>query len=150
MVRVEAFPSLRLTGRVVRVGTLASASADRPLDDKRFELIIEIDPTDAELRPEMTARADILVGTRENVLLLPVHAVFEEEGAFVAHVAGLAGAETRRLELGESNDQFVEVIAGVSEHERVMLLAPAPGTAAPPPPATAGRGRGRGNALQPH
>jgi HlyD family secretion protein len=147
-VRVEAFPSLRLTGRVVRVGTLASASVERPLDDKRFDLIIELDATNAELRPEMTARADILVGMRQNVLLLPVNAVFEEQGAFVAHVPGIAGLETRRLELGESNDQFVEVVSGVGENDRVMLVAPAPGASAPPA-ASPGRGRGRGNALQP-
>ena len=52
--RVEAFPDLRLTGKVTRVGTLASASAARPFDDKRFDLIITLDPTTAELRPEMT------------------------------------------------------------------------------------------------
>ena len=67
-VRIEAFPDLRLTGKVTRVGTLARASADRPLDDKRFDLIVELDATTAELRPEMTARADILVGTRSDVL----------------------------------------------------------------------------------
>jgi hypothetical protein len=85
---------------------------------------------------------------RQNVLLLPVNAVFEEQGAFVAHVPGIAGLETRRLELGESNDQFVEVVSGVGENDRVMLVAPAPGASAPPA-ASPGRGRGRGNALQP-
>ena len=87
-VRVEAFPDLRLTGKVSRVGTLASASATRPFDDKRFDLIIELDPTTTELRPEMTARADIVVGTRKDVLLVPVTAVFEHQGSFVAYVVG--------------------------------------------------------------
>ena len=44
-VRVEAYPDLRLTGHVARVGTLASSSVYRPLDAKVFDLIIELDPT---------------------------------------------------------------------------------------------------------
>ena len=32
-------PALRLTGKIVRVGTLASSSINRPLEDKRFDLI---------------------------------------------------------------------------------------------------------------
>src|SRR4030095_2623424 len=51
-VRVEAFPDLRLTGKVARVGTLARAFADRPFEDKRLDLIIHLDPTHAALRPQ--------------------------------------------------------------------------------------------------
>jgi multidrug resistance efflux pump len=124
-VRVEAFPDLEFTGRVVRVGTLASSSVFRPLDDKRFDLIIELDPTMADLRPEMTARADIVVGTREGVLLVPVTAVFERQGTFVSYVVGLAGIEARQVDLGESNDRQVEVVEGLREGERVSLTEPA-------------------------
>jgi multidrug efflux pump subunit AcrA (membrane-fusion protein) len=123
VVRLEAFPSLRLAGSVARVGTLSSSSSDRPIDDKRFELIVELDATSADLRPEMTARADIVVGTRENVLVVPVNAVYEQQGSFVVHVVKSRGAETRLVGLGASNDQWVEVVAGVREGERVMLNA---------------------------
>ncbi len=40
-IRVEAFPELKLTGKVTRVGTLASSSVNRPFDDKRFDLVID-------------------------------------------------------------------------------------------------------------
>ena len=148
VVRLEAFPELRLTGTVSRVGTLASSSIDRPLEDKRFDLVIELDPTDAELRPEMTVRADITVGTRNNVVLVPVNAVFQHQGVFVVHVVRATGIETRPVDLGESNDRFVEVVAGLREDERVMLTEPAAATAAlrqrPTRP-----DRERGNALAP-
>jgi HlyD family secretion protein len=132
VVYVEAFPDLRLTGTVSRVGTLASSSLYRPLEDKRFDLIVALDPTTADLRPEMTVRADVVVGTRQDVLLLAVTAVFERQGTFVAHVAGRTGFETRRVDLGESNGQLVEIVAGLRENDRVSLVEP-PG--AQPPPA---------------
>jgi len=151
-IRVEAFPDLRLAGKVTRVGTLARASVDRPFEDKRFDLVIELDPTQAELRPEMTARADIIVGTRTGVLLVPVNAVFERQGMAVCHVVNRFGIETRQVQLGESNGVLVEVIAGLQEDDRVLLTEPGrSGTPAPAQggmqnrvPATGGR-----NALQP-
>ncbi len=118
-------------------------------------MIVELDATTAELRPEMTARADILVGTRANVLLVPVNAIFEHRGQFVAHAVRPSGIETRPVDIGESNDLVVEVVNGLSEGDRVLLTEPsngAPGATAAPhgaaPRAISG-GRSVGNALQP-
>jgi HlyD family secretion protein len=142
-VQVEAFPDLKLTGKVTRVGTLASASVNRPFDDKRFDLIITLDPTDAELRPEMTIRADVIVGSRSDVLMVPVTAVFNNQGSHVVYVAGAGRTEMRRVDLGESNDRMVEIVAGLREGERVSLTPPGQTTPAPTPNPV------RGNALQP-
>jgi multidrug resistance efflux pump len=151
VVRLEAYPALRLTGKVVRVGTLASSSINRPLEDKRFDLVIELDPSTAELRPEMTARADILLGTRDNVLLVPVNAVFEQDGRFVAHRASRAGVDTRVIELGESNEQVVEVLSGLDQNDRVLLSDPGSSATTPQPAATPRLElREGGRALQPH
>lgn len=138
-VRVEAFPELKLTGTVTRVGALASASAARPFDDKRFDLVITLDATAAELRPEMTIRADVTVGSRQDVLLVPVTALFNKDGRHVVYVVGRAGTEARVIEVGESNDQVAEVVTGVQEGDRLALLEPGAPDTAPP----------RGNALQP-
>jgi multidrug resistance efflux pump len=140
-IRVEAFPDLQLTGTVTRVGTLAATSPTRPFDDKRFDLIITLDPTTAELRPEMSIRADVIVGTRTNVLMVPVTAIFNNQGTRVAHVVTATGLETRPVDLGESNDRMVEIVAGLTDGERVSLTAPEAARAHDPP--------ARRNALQP-
>jgi multidrug efflux pump subunit AcrA (membrane-fusion protein) len=136
-VRLEAFPALRLTGKVTRVGTLARSSVDRPFDEKRFDLIVELDESNADLRPEMTARADIVLGDRPGVLLVPVNAVFERQGVLVCHVLGASGLETRQVQLGESSDVDVEVVAGLREGERVSITddpgARRPAGTSPPP-----------------
>lgn len=139
-IRVEAFPDLKLTGTVARVGTLATTSTTRPFDDKRFDLIITLDPTTAELRPEMSIRADVIVGTRSNVLMVPVTAVFNHQGTRVAYVVTATGTDVRPIELGESNDRMVEIAGGLNQGDRVSLVAPESGPAA---------AAARGNALQP-
>ncbi|HYE84813.1 MAG TPA: hypothetical protein VEA16_00560, partial [Vicinamibacterales bacterium] len=141
---LEAFPDVKLTGKVSRVGTLATTSPMRPFDDKRFDLIIAIDPTSAELRPDMTARADVIVGSRPDVLMVPVTAVFNHQGTRVVYVVGAGGTEARRVDLGQSNDRMVEIVAGLQAGERVSLLPPA---TAPAPAAAAGTPAG-GDARQ--
>lgn len=141
-IRVEAFPDLQLAGKVTRVGTLASASPSRPFDDKRFDLIITLDPTTAELRPEMSIRADVIVGTRQGVVMVPVTAVFNHQGNRVVYVVGAAGTEMRTVELGESNDRMIEIVSGLREGERVSL-------AGPDPPAPGTTPLARPHALQP-
>jgi HlyD family secretion protein len=120
-IRLEAFPALRLTGKVAGIGTIAGSSSDRPREDKRFDLVVELDSADPGLRPQMTARADIDLGERSNVLLIPVNAVFERDGLPVAHVSHRWTTETRPVQLGESNGLQVEVLSGLSEGERVRL-----------------------------
>lgn len=125
-VRVEAFPELRLDGRIATVGTLARTTFEQRLEGKRFDVAIELDPVDAELRPEMTARVDILVGERRDALQVPLNAVFEDDGLAVVNVLRGASVESRQVELGEQNQRFVEVVAGVAEGEIVMLVGDAP------------------------
>ena len=132
-IRVEALPSRILTGRVGRVGSLARASAEQPLGGKRFDLVVEVDSTDAELRPEMTARVDVLVSDRRGVLLIPVHAVFEQQGAAFCYVVRRFGVQTRRIEVGETDDRHVEVRAGIADGDRVALVEAVATRPGPPP-----------------
>lgn len=133
-VRAEAFPDLELTGTVSRVGTLASTSINRPFDEKRFDLIIALDQAPAELRPEMSARADIVVGSKQGVLAVPITALFEDQGRSVVYVLGDSGLETRSVEPGAASAQLVEIVSGLNEGERVSLSRPdsARSTAAAP------------------
>ena len=125
-VHLEAFPDLRLSGRITAVGALARTTFDQQTAGKRFDVTVELDPTDTGLRPEMTARVDILVGDRQDVVRVPINAVFENDGMTLVNVVRGRRVEGRQVELGEQNRRFVEVVAGVSEGERVMLLGDRP------------------------
>ncbi len=131
-VRLEAFPDLQLSGRVSTMGVLARTTRDRRVEAKRFDVTVALDPTHAALRPEMTARVDIRVGERRNVVRLPVNALFGRDGLTLANVLRGGRVETRQVEIGEQNQRYVEVLAGVAEGERVMLVGePAVGDGGP-------------------
>ncbi len=131
-VLLEAFPDLQLSGRVMAIGVLARTTRDGMAETKRFDVTVELEPTTAELRPEMTARVDIRVGERQDVVRLPVSALFERDGLTLVNLRRGGRVEATQVELGEQNPRFVEVLAGVAEGERVMLVGePAGGAEGP-------------------
>ena len=131
-VRLEAFPDLQLSGRVTTIGVLARTTRDRMVETKRFDVTVALDPTDAELRPEMTARIDIRVGERRDVVRLPVNALFGRNRLTMVNVLHGGRVEARQIEMGEQNQRYVEVLEGVAAGERVMLVGePAVGDAPP-------------------
>jgi HlyD family secretion protein len=126
-IRVEAYPDLRLTGKVTLVGTLAQEEKERR-GAKFFNVTIQINESEPRLRPGMTARVEIEVEERAKALYVPLEAVFERDGRSVVYLAGRR-AQQREVVLGPSNADFVVVLKGLSHGDRVLLRDP---EAAPP------------------
>ena len=130
-IRVEAFPAQSFDGLVTRVGTLARPAPDRPFDDKRFDLQIELERVSPELRPEMSARADVTVAERKDALLVPVTSIFGTSQGLVAYVSRPGRVETRAVEIGESDGAAVEVVSGLTEGDVLLLAEPRSAPARP-------------------
>jgi HlyD family secretion protein len=126
-VRVEAYPDLRLTGRVTLVGTLAQEERERR-GTKFFAVTIQLGQSEPRLRPGMTARVQIDVEERTKALFVPLEAVFERDGRPVVYLARRRPAP-REVVLGPSNADFVVIERGLDRGERVLLRDP---EAAPP------------------
>ncbi len=122
-VRVEAYPDLRLSGRVSLIGTLAQEEKERR-GTKFFGVTVEILESEPRLRPGMTARLEIQVEKRPKALFVPVDGVFEREGRSVVYTLGRGGLSPRDVALGPSNRDFVVVLSGLSRGERISLKEP--------------------------
>ncbi len=124
-IRIDAFPNMRLTGKVNRVSSFPDASSRWLNPDlKQYETDVSIDGVHANLKPGMSAEVEIRVDTRNDVLQVPVQAVTGRRGKSVVYLVQGEGEEERAVELGESNDKFVEVVQGVAEGDRILLEAP--------------------------
>jgi HlyD family secretion protein len=122
-VRVEAYPDLKLTGKVTLIGTLAQEERDRPRS-KFFGVTVEVNESSDRLRPGMSARVEIEVEERERALYVPLEAVFEKEGRSLCYVVSRRGVAPREVVLGPSNRDFVVVLQGMRKGERVALRDP--------------------------
>ncbi|HEY5910273.1 MAG TPA: efflux RND transporter periplasmic adaptor subunit [Verrucomicrobiae bacterium] len=136
-ITVDAFPDKVLTGEVTKVGVLPDTQWRWMNPDLKVYLTtITLDETQDWVKPGMSAKVEIMVNKIENCLYVPVQAVSPDGDRQVCYLAGLK-PERREVQIGEFNDEFIEVKGGLKEGERVLLRRP-DGTETPSP-ATEGR-----------
>ena len=123
---IDAFPKDRLTGKVTKIAVMPDREnwwMNPGL--KAYQTQITLDSTPAGLKPGMSAQVEILVDTRLDVLQVPISAVFLDKGIQVVYIKTPGGPETRRVEVGLSNERAVEILKGLREGEDVYLYKPA-------------------------
>ncbi|HRX87062.1 MAG TPA: efflux RND transporter periplasmic adaptor subunit [Phycisphaerae bacterium] len=122
-IEVEGIPGVMFTGKVSKIAPLAD-SQNRWLNPnlKEYDTEITLDPTDRDLKPGVTARVEILVREVQDVIAVPIQAVYSRNGksfAFVGH--NVDRADPVEIETGYSSDEFVEVRSGLKEGDYVIL-----------------------------
>ncbi len=88
---------------------------------KKYPVKVDIDGKSKDLRPGMTAEVEILVDHLQGVISLPVAALAEKAGQVYCCVKKGTALERRSVTLGEGDDKFVEIKAGVNVGEEVVL-----------------------------
>lgn len=126
-VRIDAYPSLQFQANVKFIGALATSSDTGGQGGKYFQVMLAMQGQDMRLRPGMTARVLIRAEESADILLLPIQAVFRDNNGepFCYLMTGFGKTFTRKsLVIGRENELQVEVLSGLSEGDRVSLVAP--------------------------
>lgn len=129
-VQVESVPGLKMTGLLERIAPQAVIKNGI----KGFAARVQIKQIDPRIRPGMTAILNIPVASVENVLAVPLSAVFTERGDRYVYVKKEEGFERRPVIVGISDLSYAEVQKGLSEGETVALEMPMEERGKPPAP----------------
>ncbi len=129
---VDAHPEPAHTGSVEKVADLAVRRNGSQV--KYLKVDIELDKTTEIMKPGMTVRAEVKVDHRDDVLSVPLEAVFPRKGESIVYTKGGFGSfEPVGVELGVRNDARVEVTSGLTEGAVVALVDPDQAGEAPSP-----------------
>ncbi|MEM8735545.1 MAG: efflux RND transporter periplasmic adaptor subunit [Planctomycetota bacterium] len=109
-----------LEGEVVEIAAVARPAGWWTGNVVKYDTVVRIPPR-ADLKPGMSAEVEVVLAEHEDALLLPVGAIVETEDESFCWVQTEQGVEQRTLELGDSDDVFVQVMGGVEEGEEVVL-----------------------------
>lgn len=123
-VRVDAYPDLRLPASVAFIGALAQQDAARA-GAKFFPVTITLSSRDDRLRTGMTARVEIVVASLSAAIVVPVQALFEENGHPYVLAVRDGRPERRPVRVAGANESLAAIAEGLSAGERVLLIDPA-------------------------
>jgi HlyD family secretion protein len=133
VVSIDAFPGEDFTARVTEIANSAiqdpstsAASGQQAAID--FEVVLTLDPTPVELRPDLSATADIVTAERADALAIPIIALTVREDTTAAGGGdGEGGSEEVRdvegvfvVEAGTV--RFAPVVVGITGQEHFEVL----------------------------
>jgi multidrug efflux pump subunit AcrA (membrane-fusion protein) len=96
-------------------------------DLKEYPVELELDDTPPDLKPGMTAEAELYVQRLPDVLAVPLPAVWSEQSTSYVFVREGDKVVPRPVKLGAASHTQAQVLEGLAKGESVMLLGPGQG-----------------------
>ena len=128
-VTLDAFPEFAFPAKVYSVGAMARSSRMESYYFRTVPVVVQIEGQHPRLLPDMSAAADVLLEKDENKPLVPLEAIFFEQGKTFVYVRVPAGFEKRYVEVGVRSGAEGAILSGLQAGDVVAL-------AEPPAPAT--------------
>ncbi|RKD30628.1 efflux RND transporter periplasmic adaptor subunit [Thermohalobacter berrensis] len=98
-----------------------SRMSELGIEQKRVRVDILIKDKISDLRVGYELDVNFLINKKEDVLLLPQSAVFEDEGVNYVFVIENGKAKLREVEIGIEGDEEIEIISGLKMGEKVIV-----------------------------
>jgi len=117
---IVTLPDRTLEAKVSKVATVTRPAGWWTGNVVKYDTVIDL-PADAGLKPGMSAEVEVIMAVHKDVLTIPVAAVVETDKGDFCWVRAGEKTTKRPLELGDSNDVFIVVKAGLNEGEEVVL-----------------------------
>lgn len=118
----DAFPDIEMIGIVTDVANVGENK--RGSDIKVFQVLIKLEGSNTNIRPGMTTSNSILTFERKDVLSIPLEAIFSKDSlTYVYKKAGFSITKNQ-VKIGESNNDSVIIMAGLTKDDIVYLNKP--------------------------
>jgi RND family efflux transporter MFP subunit len=123
-VRVDAVPDREFQAHIAQISALAKTDFTTWPPPRNFDVSLQLDSKDTRLRPGMSSTGRITVNRVPGSILIPVGAMFTQNGSSIVYV--LAGTKfvPRPVAVGLRNDEQLAIASGLKEGDKVALKDP--------------------------
>lgn len=128
---VDTYTDKKFTARVAKISqtdtanswdtSSSSSSSSSSASVIYYYVTLDVDDPDNELLPAMTARVEIDTATKDNALVVPISTLkTDANGSYVIIKNNDGTQENRYVETGIYSDEYVEILNGLTEGEKVV------------------------------
>ncbi|MBC3767376.1 efflux RND transporter periplasmic adaptor subunit [Neptunicella marina] len=122
-VTLEAFPDQHFNGEVKSVSGF-SRTIKRGNPTKYFEVIVDLPVKAEQMQPGQKVTANINVKKAEPALIVPLQALFNQQGNNFVYVKQGQDFVKQPVSTGQKNLYFVEIVEGLSPGDNIALSEP--------------------------
>lgn len=116
-VSLDAFPKRKFRARLSSIGPRVYLKDNVPVIDVTLELLEGTD----EVKVGMTADADIIIHSQDNVRMIPSDSIIERQGKlYVKVITGRSNGNSsayKEIKIGESNGEKTVLLEGLSDND---------------------------------
>ena len=111
-------PAKKLKGTVTQVANIGEEMKNSTAHV--FEVVIDVEGQDEELRPAMTTKNKIITEVLQEVLYIPLECLNTEDSTQFVYMNG----RKQEVETAQSNSESIVVTRGLKENDEVYLFPP--------------------------
>ncbi len=131
-IRVDAFPDIKIMGNVTEIGSSALQKVTASQESKDFKVVITLENPPANLKPGLSASADIITARKQGVLAIPISALVikdiggdaeqeqesQQEGVFTVDKDR---AKFQPVQKGIMGELKIEIVSGLEEEQKIVV-----------------------------
>ena len=131
-VKIDAYPDKTIMGTVTEIGSSALLTTVTADESKDFKVVVTLEDPPSDLKPGLSASADIIIAKKEDVLAVPISALVlkdkatesgnaeneQEEGVFIVQESRVKFVPTEKGIMGEL---LIEITSGLDEGQDVVV-----------------------------
>ncbi len=131
-VKVDAYPDETISGSVTEIGSSAIRSITAVDESRDFKVVVTLENPPPNLKPGLSASADIIIAQKEGVLAIPISALVlkenspggtetgrnQEEGVYIAQDGRAKFVPIKKGIMGE---MMIEIQSGLEEGQDVIV-----------------------------
>lgn len=114
-IKVDTYPDTTFSGKVILISPMVN-----PLT-RTASLEISLSNPKHLLKPGMFAYVEILLGKKEDLILIPAHTIVEETGKKKVFVVMDGKAKSRMVETGISQGGWVQIKSGLAQNDSLIV-----------------------------
>lgn len=123
-VTIDSIQNKSFPASIHKVAVLPESGGWLSSSEKNYKVEVLIDEALPNVKPSISAKAEITIEHLKDVIAVPLQALKSEQGQLYCFIKKVGGDVKVPVEVGLMNNSFVEIKSGLSEGDEVLLTQP--------------------------